>query len=466
MITKEMVRSSIEGFLGEMLEKRRIERNKEISGLLSSGLSDQDPMVIAAIEKLEAVELAYEYDNWLQSAAERMVHHVTLATHISKGVHSMSRGDSILFRNTDDMPAHLVGSHSTPSNTLDISGSAGALPLYNFINTKVTDDVSIKDLIETGDTAFLDALAPLKRTAKSYLKAFQAFLNQVVDAPATSNLNKQLLFPINGEDFNTDDIDSLEYVNIVPLYASVFCHEIKTKVNAIRFSDVNKEHASNRFSANASDLDQAPYQTIRDLGVLKLGGSKPANISKVVVMTGGETLLLPSLPPIVTTNDKFELSTNVNSLFDSVAFNRLTAPAVNAFASAYVNYSYQSNYAHKNERKTALQFLLITIFDLALDLRNRQVGWLSDHELDINEKYWLDPNYGLMSGNSDYQMTRTVTGWEKVVLDRIADFINTKLHSKLIKSANEFGELTFNEWRAEAQVIATKYKTNGYEVLV
>lgn len=465
MITKEMVRSSIEGFLSEMLEKRRVERNKEINGLLSSGLSDQDPMVIIAIEKLEAVELAYEYDNWLQSAAERMVHHVTLATHISKGIHSMSRGDSILFRNTDDMPAHLAGSHNTPSNTLDISGSAGALPLYNFINTKVTADISIKDLIEVGSDAFLDALAPQKRIAKPYLKAFQDFLNQVVDAPATSNLNKQLLFPINGEDFNTDDIESLEYVNIVPLYASVFCHEIKTKVNAIRFSDVNKERANNRFSADAAELEQEPYQTIRDLGVLKLGGSKPANISKVVVMTGGETLLLPSLPPRVTTNDNFELSTHVNSLFDSVAFNRMTASALNAFASAYVNYSYQPNYAHKNERKIALHFLLITIFDLALDLRKQKAGWLTDHELDINEKYWLDPNYGLLIGQSDYQMTRTVTGWERVVLDRIANFINTKLHTKLIKSANEFGELAFNEWRVEAEAIATKYKTNGYEVL-
>ena len=465
MITEKMVRSSIEGFLSEILEKRRIERNKEINGLLAGGLSYDDPKVLAAIEKLEAVELAYEYDNWLKNAAERMVHHVTLATHISKGVHSMSRGDSVLFCNKDDMPAHLVGSHNTPSATLDISGSAGALPLYNFINTKVTDDVTVKDLIESGDDAFLGALSPLKRISKPYLKAFRAFLNQVIDAPATSNLNKQMLFPTNGEDFNTDDIAALEYVNIVPLYASVFCHEIKTKVNAIRFSEVNKEHASNRFSANADELEQVAYQTIRDLAVLKLGGSKPANISKVVVMAGGETLLLPSLPPIVTTTDKFELSTQTNSLFNSAAFNRLTESAVNAFASAYVNYSYQANYIHKNERINALHFLLITIFDLAVELRNRKAGWLIDHKLDINEKYWLDPNYGLLEGQSSYRMTRTVTGWEKVVLDRIAGFINTKLHSKLIKNTNEFNELTFEEWRKEAQVIANKYKTNGKEVL-
>lgn len=466
MITEKMVRSSIEGFLSEMLEKRRIERNKEINGLLASGLSNDDPKVLIAIEKLEAVELAYEYDNWLKNAAERMVHHVTLATHISKGVHSMSRGDSVLFCNKDDMPAHLVGSHNTPSATLDISGSAGALPLYNFINTKVADDVTIKDLIESGDAAFLGALSPLKRISKPYLKAFRAFLNQVIDAPATSNLNKQMLFPINGEDFNTDDIDALEYVNIVPLYASVFCHEIKTKVNAIRFSEVNKGRASNRFSASADELEQEPYQTIRDLAVLKLGGSKPANISKVVVMAGGETLLLPSLPPIVSTVDKFELPIQTNSLFDTAAFNRLTAPAVNAFASAYVNYSYQANHINKNERINALHFLLITIFDLAVELRNRKAGWLINHKLDINEKYWLDPKYGLLEGQSSYHMTRTVTGWEKVVLDRIAAFINTKLHSKLIKNANEFNELTFEEWRKEAQVIANKYKTNGNEVLV
>lgn len=466
MITEKLVYQSIQGFLSETLEKRRVEKNKEISGLLASGLSESDPKVEAVAGKLKAIESSYEYANWIKTAAEKMVHQVTLATHISKGVHSMSRGDSVLFRNTDDMPAHLAGTHNTPSKLLDISGSAAALPLYNFINTRVIDDITIKDLIEQQHPALLNALAPTKREARAYLKAFRAFTSQTLTKPATSNLNKQLLFPINGEDFDTENVDALEYVNIVPLYASVFCHEIKQKVNAIRFSDVNKERASNRYAANNHELEQAPYQTIRDLGVLKLGGSKPANISKVVVMSGGETLLLPSLPPVIEDISIFDLPTQANSLFETDAFNRLVAPAFNAFATAYVNYSYRPNHTRKQERRNALHYLLIVIFDLAVELRSREAGWLLNHNLNMNEKYWLDPKLVQLEGFSDHKMARVITGWEKIVLDTIANFINHKLHKKLIKGANEFGDLTFDEWRTAASSIAAKYKMNGKGVLV
>lgn len=465
VITKQQVRDSIKAFLSEILEKRRAERNKEIAALLASGITDDDPKMVAAIERLEAIEVVYDYDNWLKTAAERMVHQVTLATHISKGIHSMSRGDSVLFDNTDNMPAHLVGSHSTPSAILDISGSAAALPLYSFINTKVTDDITIKDLIQAGDLALIDALSPLKRKAKSYLKAFQGFVNQTITEPATSNLNKQMLFPINSEDFNTDGVDDLEYINVVPLYASVFCYEVKQKVNAIRYSESNKKLAANRYSSNAAELEQAPYQTIRDLAVLKLGGSKPANISKVVVMSGGETLLLPSLPPVIHHANAFELSSLANSLFNSVAFNRQIANAVNSFASAYVNYSYQATTVHKQARQQALHFLLISIFDLALELRAKEAGWSQDYALNIHEKYWLDPNYGSQAGQHLYQKNRESSHWERDILDRIANFINNQLHTRLIKNTTEFNELTFDEWRKAATDVASKYKINGNEVL-
>lgn len=477
MAKAEQVRQAIGAFLGDMLEKKTIERQKEIDGLIANGVADDDPKMVSAIQKLEAAELNYEYDNWLKTAANKMVHHVTLATHISKGVHSMSRGDSVLFKNTDNLPAHLAGSHSTPTRILDISGSASALPLYNFINTPVGNDKIIRDLIETRDNGLIQALSTDKAIALSYLKSFKSFLNQVISEPATSNLNKQLLFPINGDELTVenpddpkakavfDNIDAYEYLNIVPLYASVFCHEVKQKVNAIRFSEDNKAAVSQRFSADANDIDQVPYQTIRDLGVLKLGGSKPANISKVVVMSGGETLLLPSLPPTIVRPKDFELSTLTNSLFKSVAFNRLIRHALNALASAYIHYGYQPNYENKRQKRNALYFLLITIFDLSVGLRTREAGWLENHNLSTSQKYWLDPNRGNLTGQEAYKAARAAANWQDDILDDIARYINSELHSMLIRNANEFNEDTFDEWRKEAAVIANKYKLNGSEVL-
>lgn len=467
MASPTEVRNAISGFLGEMLEKKLTDRQKELKELTDNGVGATHPKMVAAVSAIEALERNYDYDYWLNNAATKMVNQVTLATHISKGVHSMSRGDSVLFKNSDNLPRHLSSSHDYQDRTdvLDVSGSAASLPLYNFINTVVTDGVTIKDLIVSSSPSLLEVLSDDPDTAQSYLDAFQGLFSKKIDQPITSDLNKQLLFPTNADCLNVSSISDLGYVNVVPLYASVFSQQIRTAVNDIRFSEQNRAAITNRFASDANPDEQVPYQTVSDLAVLKLGGTKPANISKVVVMSSGEVLLLPSLPPHTVKASQFEISKRINSLFENVSFGRKTKSAFYELGFAFAQYHNQANYENKQARKNALQVLLTLIFNIANELRDRDAGWLAGYNLTTAQTFWLDPNRGSLAGQEAYQAERDAINWQDQVLADIANHINSTLKTRLVNYADEFDRYTFDEWRIEATAIAHKYKLNGNEVL-
>src|SRR5699024_2187847 len=79
-------------------------------------------------ETLAEAKDKYSVANWIPDAATRMAKQLKFGTHISKGVHPMSRADNISFDKTDDLSVTLIGTHSIESNYIDANSSAAALP--------------------------------------------------------------------------------------------------------------------------------------------------------------------------------------------------------------------------------------------------------------------------------------------------------------------------------------------------
>lgn len=459
MIDKQLIRESVTAMLTPMHDKKLLEKQKALSDLIKKNAADE------AIEKASAavndVSSVYQYDNWLARAANSMSKQVTIATHISKGIHSMSQGDSVRFVNDDARPKYLAGSHNIESDLLDISGSASALPIYNFINLVIADGITIKNLIESDSEALIEALSDDREIAESHLNAFKSLLTRTVENPVTSEVNKQLMFPLNGDSLEIVDINDFNYENVIPLYPSVLCHETRAKINKIRFADKKTEAAQDE-----AEVEKDSFLKIKDLASIRLGGTKPWNISKVVSMSAGEALLLPSLPPVSKKADGFTLSKNIASIFNGAAFKYATKNPINHFIACSIKLESQSNYQNKTDKKNALDLLLVTIFDIAVELRSKKAGWLNDYVININEKFWLDPNRGNLEGQGVYAKKRESTDWQGKVVDAMSHFINDALKEASEQHASSFDANNFNELRKQVLIVANDYKQKSVEVFL
>lgn len=459
MIDKQLIRESVTAMLTPMHDKKLLEKQKALSDLIKKNAADE------AIEKASAavndVSSVYQYDNWLARAANSMSKQVTIATHISKGIHSMSQGDSVRFVNDDARPKYLAGSHNIESDLLDISGSASALPIYNFINLVIADGITIKNLIESDSEALIEALSDDREIAESHLNAFKSLLTRTVENPVTSEVNKQLMFPLNGDSLEIVDINDFNYENVIPLYPSVLCHETRAKINKIRFADKKTDAAQDE-----AEVEKDSFLKIKDLASIRLGGTKPWNISKVVTMSAGEALLLPSLPPISKKVDGLVLSKNITSIFNSAAFKYATKNPLNHFIACSIKLESQSNYQNKTDKKNALDLLLVTIFDIAVELRSKKAGWLNDYVININEKFWLDPNRGNLEGQGVYAKKRESTDWQGKVVDAMSHFINDALKEASEQHASSFDANHFNELRKQVLIVANDYKQKSVEVFL
>lgn len=466
MPTTDVIRQSILSFLSDMLDKKLIEKNREIDALIKKGASINDQRIIDNKAKINDIKRHYSYDNWLYVASTKMVSEVTLATHISKGINSMSRGDSLLFTNSDDIPDYLVGSHSISSGVLDVSGNAAALPVYNFINLAIGEDTTVRELIESNNPEFIKALSEDTLIANKLFAAFKGLFAPSLAKPITSPQNKQVLFPLNGDDLDISNPDRLDYINIVPLYPSVFCHEVRGIINNIRFSESNKIPVNDALALNETEDNQHFYHRLPNLALLKLGGSKPANISKVVVMSNGETLLLPALPPTNVMPKPFSLPIESLSLFTTLELNDRTNHSFSMFIATYVRHSSHPNFKNKMRRNEALHLLIISIFEVAIELRARPAGWLDNHNLDISERYWLDARY-IPNSADGVEIAYAQAERKPAIVSSVANYINHELSKRLPKRfLADVGSSTYKEWRREVTKVAANYKLEGVEVLV
>ena len=442
-INQKLASGAIKAFLASQYEKKTETEQKQ---LVKAVESNDHEKVTELKETLAEAKDKYSVANWIPDAATRMAKQLKFGTHISKGVHPMSRGDNISFDKTDDLSVTLIGTHSIESNYIDANSSAAALPLAAFFDFEIDDTTKIRDLILVDNTDFVASLAGDQSLAKTYQQNFKAALQNVITEPVTDERNKQLLWVTNA--YQGEDIDELNYIN--------------QRINQLKFSDENKAARDNRFKKTA---DQQPYISLNNLATVQLGGTKSQNVGRLNNFQSGRNYLLPSLPPILNLADStFKPSKFANTIFAKSLANKFNPILQDIF---YVVKSAKNTVDIRDARKEAMDEILKRIFEFANYMRNDlPAGWTKDSELDECEQFWLDPKRAELPDEEEWSARREQTEWHKETIHRFARWMNTLLQEKFKDIRTEIADPEHNQWEQDIDAMKRLYERAGKGVFL
>ena len=456
-IPPKLASGAVKAFLVSLYDKKTDTEQKQLAKAIESNDLNKITELKAALA--EAKE-KYSVASWIPDEAIRFAKQLKFGTHISKGVHPMSRGDNISFSKKSDIPIAFVGTHSIESDYIDANRSAAALPLAAFFDFEVDETIKIRDLILVENINFIASLADDQKLAKTYQQAFKAAIQNVITEPVTDELNKQMLWVTNA--YQDGRIEELDYINIIPLYPSVLTHEVYQRINHLKFSEDNKTARDNRFKKTA---EQQPYVTLNNLATLQLGGTKPQNVSLLMSKQGGRNYLLPSLPPIIKHERSFKLSKFANSIFGTA----MEYNARESIQSIFKSIKDTRNIVDvRDARKSAIDEVLYQIFAAAEDMRtNMPAGWSKDYELDRVEKLWLDPKRADLEGEEEFKAEREQNdAWHNQIVHIFARWLNTLMQAEFKEIASDFGDAEHLDWEREIEDMKKRYGRAGKGVFL
>lgn len=445
MITKETVAKAIQQSLVEQnLKKSGADRKK----LENASLSEKE----ALLKKIAEYDEKYRFDVWIPNAALVLAKQLYFGTHISRGIHSSSKGDNVNFQSAPTLPPELVGSQLIPKLELDANGNAAALPLAAFFNIIVDAEkgVTLKELLLTDDPRFEGCFSDDPELSNQYKVCFQNALKGDLTKPSSDERNKQILWvnhPAPQED---------NYTCLVPLYPSSLTNYFYYKINQLRYSDTNKQALSNRYK---KDTEQFSYTTLQGIGVTVLGGTKPQNVSQLTSNQGGRNYLLPSLPPIFKSREQIRLTEKQKTIFNR----RLAYVCSDGLNMLYEVVRAEKNiYPERDKRKFALELIAQTVLMQAERIqKTHPAGWSKDYLLNEYQKYWLDPNRAELDGEEIFRQQAEQDNWSAKIIHQFASWVNECLKREFKSIQEDFAKPEYNQWRRDMEkAIATQARLN------
>lgn len=444
-ITAEDVKKAIYGFLEEQYLSRTDKEQKQLAKAQEEANYEK---VAQLNEALTIAKQKYSFEEWIEDAATRMAKQLHFGTHISKGIHPDSKGDNLVFYKNN--ASNLVDSSSIKSKLLDANGNAAALPLAAFFEYLVDEEksITIGEAIVADIKNIEEVFSTNSEKSKEYFQSFYKALKSNVSTPVTHERNKQLLWPKNKPN---------SYIALVPLYPSVFTHEFYKKLNDLRFSEANKTARADRFKKTAPNT---AYVSINSIAVTKLGGTKPQNISLLTSRQGGRNYLLPSLPPQFKQSQQFKIYPSAESIFSRNLEYRCRDVLQALYRLIKTNYN---NVDIRNARKDILDSLLYKVLAVAASIQeDYPASWSKDYSLNINEKFWLDPQ----RANQDeaFAEQKQTTAWQDEISQRFANWVNYLLRKELKAAKHEIADAEHLEWQQEMQELIKQTQRQGMEI--
>lgn len=394
--------------------------------------------------KIEELKLEYRRDTYF-AALYAQISQFTLksGTHISKGIHSSSKGDNIRLI-TNNITHNYIGTHSTKSKLIDINGNGAARTFVDLLNQTV-GDTTIAELLRTQSSELTGAF----HSDTTLSNNLQNYLENIVtstDTPphTTDERNKQTLWAITPE--------TNHYHTLIPLYPSVLIHEAYQKIRSIRYSEANSAARANRFK-NPKE-PQAPYTEYLDFATIKQGGSKPQNVSQLNSKQAGQQILIPSLPPIFTA-DTFRLAQSTDSLFSSHAYHYQMQSNIDELVKTLTRRERDAKDWHdvnnknlRDDRDAIVNDIIDQTIAIAIMLQEQPAGWSKTYKLKPEQKFWLDPN----RSDEKFLARKQKTDWHNTITDQFADWLNSKLEERFKKRKNytegDFGLPEKNHWKS------------------
>lgn len=453
-ITEEQVKATVLRFLKEQCDKKLEPDLKALEKLDTM----KDAEKIASLQaNISAIETKYELENWMPDAANRMAKQLYFGTHISKGIHPDSKGDNLNFDTTTSLPEGIVGSQTLSELPIDANGNAAALPLATFFEAEVeaSNGVKLRKLIQSQHSAVEGAFSSNDELSAQYAKSFKTALDNAIEEPTTYERNKQLLWPMHNA--IVDDA----YVAVVPLYPSALASQFFQKINNARFSEENKLARENRKKKN---VEQQPYLSIPDIAIVRLGGTKPQNISQLTSKQSGRSYLLSSMPPKYEAKIEYRITKSQTSLFNARLV-QCCGLGLGQLYQVFLIPGVRKNIEVRDSRKEALDLILASIFALVEQIHKTYTpGWSKDYQLSMHEKYWLDPFRVGLEGEEDFAENRLSSDWQASIVDQFSLWVNARLQKRFKNIAKDFGDAEYLEWQREVEDAIKSSLRSGKEI--
>ena len=437
-ITQQDVKAAIQDFLIEQMQKKLEPEQKKLDKAQQSNNQDD---ISQTNQKIIEIKNKYRLKEWIPKDACRMARQIRFGTHISKGVHPDSKGDNINFKTSAPLPYALVGSQTLEQLELDANGNAAALPIAGFFNITIDEAQNIKllDLIQRNHSSIKGVFSPDPVESDRYQEIFTDVLKNRVEKPTSHELNKQILWPLS-ENAPAEN----NYYCLIPLYPSALTHAVFQNINQLRFSDENKQARENRSKKNVT---QQPYLSINDLAVTKIGGANAQNAGRLSAAQMGRNFLLPSLPPSFKQRQAFTLNKNQQTIFNKMLRYRCRQSLNEIFN---VVKSDKNTVDVRDLRKQELDLILAEIMAVAQEIQTHlPAGWSREYQLDMTEKYWLDPSRAKLEDEEDFAAQREKSEWVRIIQDKFALWLNAILRKQFPTHHYDFGDPEHIEWFRE-----------------
>lgn len=439
-IMPQTIRQTILDFLQGRLENKTEYKAAEKRLANAEKNNDIDEIQTAKNQLAEIVR-KFEFTHWMEWTLTTRIGWITMATHLSKGIHPRSKGSNCNYIGQDKSPLAFAVSSSTVTNLPDdVTGNAAALDIVTLLNQKVNDEITLLQLIIDEHPAIMPALADDANQAKGYLANIQTFLQGNWQNPKSSGLNKQFYWPMREEAY-LSAADN-QYRLLVPLYPSSLCHVVFQKIQS-RFSEENKQARTERFKKGG---ENKAYFSYLDLAVVQLSGDKPQCVGKLNSLQNGRNFLLPSIPPKIPYSDAFLLKKSAKTLFSPALRDKCREGFNDLFA---VIAAKKSVVEVRDNRKGALDVILAIIFGIVKEMQTtRSPGWSRDYELPMAQKCWLDPGRNDIPGDDEFQQYYQAD-WVSVLEKQFSGWINSILKKSFGEKSADFKDAEFREWHRE-----------------
>jgi CRISPR-associated protein Csy1 len=405
-------------------------RQAALAAFVSSWLNDRlkDKLDKLPDDDPKRTELRQQHQpgTWLPDAARR-VSQLQAVTHSLKALHPDAKGTNLHVDPSTLPVLTLVGSHCLGGRfDNDVVGNAAALDVNKFLNLHF-EGHTLQALSQARDPDWAAVLSDDPETAESMMAAF-AGLTEARGGTASHTQAKQVYWFVGN-----DPHDDAGYHLLAPLHPTSLIHRFYRQLQEDRFGDAAK---AARELKQKGQFSEQPLHYYPNLGVRKLGGTKPQNISQLNSERHGENLLLASLPPKWHTEPVRPLL-RVEDMFKVFGYREQVRQPVRQLR-GFLEADPAAILETRERRAELVDVLVEEFIQFTAELRSLPEGWSQEAECRLGEaeKCWLDP--------------LAVPEEERLPIDEVteriaagfANWLNAQLRGKL-----DFSDPEFKEWR-------------------
>jgi len=409
-------RSVMEAFLKDRLDLK-------LKPILSKLEKEEDFEKRAQLsEKRDSLVEEYGLRSWVEKAAAR-VSQVKMVTHVLKATNSTAKGTSLYCPPSTLQKLEEVGTcHIDKSFSADVVCNAAQLDVYKFLKLEYGGK-SLLEWFQQHDVDLCEALG--NEDLDRWCDSFAGIRNTGGDLASHERMKQ--IYWLTGE----DPVDDADFTILTPMYSSTLAHEVYGCINEHKYSD-NTKNA--RAAKKKNEYCEHSIHEYPHLGIQKLGGTKPQNVSQLNSERGGRNYLLASLPPVWISRS-VRPPYGRRPLFEQFGLRRDVQAILRRFK-GFLESDPPANMTTRIRRDEYLDRLFGEFSLYCEDLHGLEPCWSADSKCRLVEceVMLLDPERYVRDADfvARFQKKYASRDWTKDVSSRFANWLNGALEGKLL----------------------------------